>query len=132
MKRRIKFRGRCAGAWRRGDHLTYAGGDVIKHWSGSISPEYDVIPETVGQFTGAYDFNGNEIYEGDICEVFVDDVMYLIVILWDEENLRLECFYLNGRKSFVKLTRSTCKNFYVVGNVHDNPEFIERARRNEY
>ena len=69
MKRRIMFRGKCAGTWRTGDHLTYREGDAIKHWMGSISPEYSVDPETVGQFTGAYDVEGNEIFEGDICQL---------------------------------------------------------------
>ena len=61
MVRKIKFRGKDAqGNWFFGgiteDRKFIAERFIFKN----------VIPETVGQFTGFYDKSGNEIYEDDI------------------------------------------------------------------
>lgn len=119
MRRRIKFRGRCAGDWRMGDHLTYYGGEVIKHWSGSLSFEYDVEPDTVGQFTGAYDCDGKEIYEGDILQ------------FKDIPSDCFEVFYYDKFCAFAvknpvqALRKDETSHFKVIGNIHDNPELLK-------
>ena len=118
MNRKIKFRGKCNGTWRKGDHLTYANGEVIKQWSGSLSFEYSVEPETVGQFTGEYDMDGAEIYEGDICDVTGTNV----VVAWDKNYLKLDFFHFDGKKAVFNFEKGIGKIVKVVGNIFDNPE----------
>ena len=123
MKRRIKFRGKCAGMWRKGDHLTYANGEVIKAWLGSISPEYTVEPESVGQFTGAYDIDDNEIYEGDICELVLDG--YVVYVDWDAENCQFAFYMKSGKKSNIEFDKWVYEICRVIGNKFDNPELLK-------
>lgn len=118
MKRKIKIRGRCNGTWRKGDHLTYANGESIKMWSGSFSPEYDVEPYTVGQFTGAYDCDGREIYEGDILQHKDVPAGYLEVFYHDEY-----CAFA-VRKPIHALCKKTARQYRVVGNIYDDGELL--------
>ena len=124
MKRKIKFRGKCADVWRKGDHLTYANGEAIKQWSGSLSPEYTVEPETVGVFIGAYDKKGKEIFKGDIIKT-PDGV--LREIFWNEYRLCWDMTTgVDGNKPYGLFSVDLLAKSEVVGNIYDNIELLKK------
>lgn len=75
----------------------------------------EVIPETVGQFTGLHDMVGNEIYEGDVLEEIQDGEKILYTVEWGADG-----FIADGLDNVnLCLVYENCK---VIGNIHDNPE----------
>lgn len=124
MKRDILFRGiNFQKEWVYGDLFhSYANDDIaIAYYrEGSKTPTFDAIfPESVGQYTGLKDKNGNKIFEGDIVEFTNLDLPNMVIrfdngsfMLCEDENSTYEELRMNYVVE-------------VVGNIHDNPELIK-------
>lgn len=134
MKREIKFRGKRKdnGEWVYGDLLT----DQRKHWGtkqawifGDIN--HPVDPATVGQYTTEKDDELNEIYEGDILEIFCDscEEKHIVEVKGDKCTLHVEvcgqdydCTAIGWAVNMWDDLGSTVK---VIGNIYDNPSLLE-------
>ena len=100
---------------------------------------YPVIPETVGQYTGHNDKNGNRIFDGDV--VSVDHDFIETHSRGNVEDGTLEVFneYYGGIHEIgeVKFERAAFvvqewdlgifedSEIEVIGNIRDNPELME-------
>ena len=89
---------------------------------------YEVIPETVGQYTGIKDKNGKKIFEGDIIKVTND--YGIIEVLDSDTGIGVVEFY-DGywyiaeqvNNSLYEIGR--CYYIEIIGNIHDTPELLE-------
>lgn len=79
-----------------------------------------IIPETVGQFTGLTDKNGNKIFEDDI--LTIEGVNIYGAIKYREDKSAFFVETENGEDYFGE---NWDTDVVVIGNIHDNKELLE-------
>ena len=112
----------------------FVGSLCISRYKGKADDEWDIDGEyiyevdknTVCQYTGLTDKNGQKIWENDILvahldENYPDDETYERVI-W--ENSRF-CTKENGSDDREPLDDFTTQNYAVAGNIFDNAELLD-------
>jgi uncharacterized phage protein (TIGR01671 family) len=140
--REILFRGK------RKDNGKWAVGSFLKRTNpcieqlefaedGVLEPYiYEVIPETVGQYTGLCDKNGKKIFEGDVVSYlgfcYRDSISKVAFGLGTYDS---GIYEYNGwiieitedALDCMALTRYNIEdnNVEIIGNIHDNPELLK-------
>ena len=139
--RTIIFRGKrkSNGEWAYGNFVRGCVDDfayIVEFGNKELCRNYvEVIPETVGQFTGLTDKNGKKIFEGDIISIPFEEDRYPY-----EENViyheNAEVYFDTERYGwYVRCSDDDSLSIWeyddcdidivVIGNIHDNPELLK-------
>lgn len=133
--REILFRGKAihSGEWHYGMFCPEGFGDadfpcILPNDNDIVSTDdWEIRPETVGQFTGLCDKNGTKIFEGDILKSHYDDAFpedYALEEIvfnncaWCARPVGYDDCYPCDDGDFAECSE-------VVGNIFDNPELLK-------
>ena len=120
--RTILFRGKRKynGEWVEGFYYKDLWSDNA-HYIIYDGTDYEVIPETVGQYTGKTDKNGKNIFEGDIvyCKSRLDNAIMVVIFECGQFRMVLSENYRSYQTNsgFYDIN---CFDKEVIGNIYDN------------
>jgi hypothetical protein len=92
--------------------------------------EWEVLPESVSEFTGLCDKNGNKIFDGAILEItreyYNRKEKSLYKVRYHEATASFCAFAIDFLQR-VPLCQKECKYYEIIGNIHDNPELLKEG-----
>ena len=137
--REILFRGKRVdnGEWIEGHYVRYGytgkENDYIVPVYASDLYAIEVIPETVGQYTGLTDKNGKKIFEGDIVqrrnkELLLNNIFDFKIVFIPVKACFTAVDISGGNVTFISDYINNKYDIEVIGNIHDNPELLDGVR----
>ena len=90
-----------------------------------------VVSDTVGQYTGLKDKNGERIFEGDVCrfrEWSNGEMCWVGKVHWEHQRFMISGGPNKECETMFELcmSRFIPENIEVIGNITDNPELLEK------
>lgn len=135
--REILFRGKTeSDKWKYGDLITADWYSDERTYIVQLGQKCQIVPETIGQYTGLTDKNSKKIFEGDIAQGNAFGSIWQGEIVWIDEIAGFGIRYFHRsdptaweNSSILKAMKYKKDIFAaeIIGNIHDNPELLKEA-----